>query len=227
MNQSKIGKLIKNIRTKNKLTQKEFAEKLGVTYQAVSKWETGKNLPDIETLKLICDTYNCDINKFLEGNKKIIKSYKIFVLIILIAIPIIYFSFNKNSNYEFKKIESLDENISLKGIIAFSERKTSIYISNIDILNDNDKDNYKIIECSLFENVGNLTKELGTCKNYATEEDGQISSLLKDISLIVDDFPRSCRNFKHNSFFLEINAINSNNKTIKYKVPLKIDKTCH
>ena len=38
MNQEKIGSIIKSIRVNNKLTQKEFADALGVTYQAVSKW---------------------------------------------------------------------------------------------------------------------------------------------------------------------------------------------
>lgn len=41
MNQEKIGKFIKEIRTKEGLSQKQFALKYGVTYQAVSKWETG------------------------------------------------------------------------------------------------------------------------------------------------------------------------------------------
>ena len=51
MNQERIGKLIKEIRKDNNLTQKDLAKKLGVTYQAVSKWETGKNIPDIAILK--------------------------------------------------------------------------------------------------------------------------------------------------------------------------------
>ena len=58
MNQEKIGQVIKEIRTKNNLSQQAFAEKFGVTYQAVSKWENGKNIPDIATLKEICKEYN-------------------------------------------------------------------------------------------------------------------------------------------------------------------------
>ena len=54
MDQEKIGKLIKEIRTSQKLSQQKFAEKYGVTYQAVSKWENGKNMPDITILKQIC-----------------------------------------------------------------------------------------------------------------------------------------------------------------------------
>lgn len=41
MYQEKIGNFIKEIRTKNNLTQKQFADKYNVTYQAVSKWENG------------------------------------------------------------------------------------------------------------------------------------------------------------------------------------------
>ena len=42
MDQEKIGKFIKKIRQENHLTQKEMADKLGVTFQAVSKWEMVK-----------------------------------------------------------------------------------------------------------------------------------------------------------------------------------------
>ena len=44
MDQEKIGKFIKEIRKKNKLTQKDLADKYNVTYQAVSKWENGVSL---------------------------------------------------------------------------------------------------------------------------------------------------------------------------------------
>ena len=70
MEQEKVGKFIKHIRIKNKLTQKEFADKFGVTYQAVSKWENGKNLPDINILKEICIEYNISLDEVLNGDKK-------------------------------------------------------------------------------------------------------------------------------------------------------------
>ena len=67
MDQKRIGNLIKELRKKNNLTQEKFAEKYGVTYQAVSKWENGKNIPDISLLKQICDDYDININDLLEG----------------------------------------------------------------------------------------------------------------------------------------------------------------
>ena len=51
MDQKKIGSLIKKLRIDNNLTQKEFALKYNVSFQAVSKWERGYNLPDIYLLK--------------------------------------------------------------------------------------------------------------------------------------------------------------------------------
>lgn len=51
MNQEKIGEFIKKLRQDNNLTQKDLANKYNVTYQAVSKWERGLNIPDISLLK--------------------------------------------------------------------------------------------------------------------------------------------------------------------------------
>ena len=68
MDTEKVGKLIKQIRKNNHLTQKDLALKYNITYQAVSKWENGKNIPDISLLKQICDDFNIDINSLLTGD---------------------------------------------------------------------------------------------------------------------------------------------------------------
>ena len=46
-----VGERIAQIRKYNRINQSDLADKLGVTYQAVSKWENGKNIPDIMILK--------------------------------------------------------------------------------------------------------------------------------------------------------------------------------
>ena len=67
MDQEKIGKIIKEIRKNNNLTQADLANKYNVTYQAVSKWENGKNIPDISILKQMSKDFNIDINDLLDG----------------------------------------------------------------------------------------------------------------------------------------------------------------
>ena len=85
-----IGKLIKELRIKNNMTQKEFAEKYNVSFQAVSKWECGKNIPDITLLKQISEDYNISLDELLKGNKfkNKKKNNKYFIFIIIINITI-------------------------------------------------------------------------------------------------------------------------------------------
>ena len=67
MNQEKIGKFIASCRKKQKLTQEQLAEKLGITYKAVSKWETGKGLPDASIMKDLCCILKITVNELLSG----------------------------------------------------------------------------------------------------------------------------------------------------------------
>lgn len=62
-----VGKNIKNMRTKNKMTQDELAEKLFVSRQTVSNYETGKSNPDIDMLVKIAETLNTDVNILIFG----------------------------------------------------------------------------------------------------------------------------------------------------------------
>ena len=67
MNQEKIGKFISKVRKEKKITQKQLAEKLGITDRAISKWENGKSMPDLALLKPLCDILNITINELLSG----------------------------------------------------------------------------------------------------------------------------------------------------------------
>lgn len=57
--------ILYELRTKNGLTQDTLAEKLFVTRQAVSRWETGETIPNTETLKLLSELYDVSINTLL------------------------------------------------------------------------------------------------------------------------------------------------------------------
>ena len=67
MDYVKIGNYIKNLRKSEGLTQKELAEKLGISFQAVSKWERGDTLPDTGLLPELCDILNTTADKLLNG----------------------------------------------------------------------------------------------------------------------------------------------------------------
>ena len=67
MNQIKIGKFIAICRKEQKLTQMQLAEKLGITDRAVSKWETGKSLPDASIMLELCSILKITVNDLLSG----------------------------------------------------------------------------------------------------------------------------------------------------------------
>lgn len=68
MENKKIGKYLLQKRKEEAKTQKEIADELGVTYQAVSRWENGDSIPDIETLCLIADLYHVSVDEILQRN---------------------------------------------------------------------------------------------------------------------------------------------------------------
>ena len=73
-----IGNNIKQLRQRKNMTQEEVAEKLGVSSQAVSKWENNANTPDIMLLPAISDLFNIPIDALFSDNLEIysdIQSY--------------------------------------------------------------------------------------------------------------------------------------------------------
>ncbi len=69
MNTQKTGEFIKNLRKENNMTQLELAKKLNCTDKAVSRWETGKGLPDADTLLALSDVFSVSINEILLGER--------------------------------------------------------------------------------------------------------------------------------------------------------------
>lgn len=75
MNQVKIGKFIASKRKEQGLTQLQLAEKLGITDRAVSKWETGKSLPDASLMPELCKLLKITINDLLCGEVISVENY--------------------------------------------------------------------------------------------------------------------------------------------------------
>lgn len=66
MNRNMISKYLQFLRKRNNYTQDDLAKELGISRQAVSKWETGLTIPDLEVLLTISKLYDISINDILE-----------------------------------------------------------------------------------------------------------------------------------------------------------------
>ena len=67
MDQIRTGGLIRQLRTEKKLTQKELAERIGVSDKAVSKWERGCGCPDVSLLPALAEVLGTDVQVLLSG----------------------------------------------------------------------------------------------------------------------------------------------------------------
>ena len=106
MNTYQFGTFLSQLRKEKGLTQLQLAEKLNVTDKAISRWETGKNFPDIEIFEDLSKILDVSISELLEGkriekenlftvseehivtqikkNRKSSKNYRIIICVILI-----------------------------------------------------------------------------------------------------------------------------------------------
>lgn len=69
MDQIKIGKFIAQCRKEKKLTQAQLAEQLNITDRAVSKWETGKGMPDASIMIELCEILGICVNELFSGER--------------------------------------------------------------------------------------------------------------------------------------------------------------
>ena len=119
MNTYEFGKFLAQLRKEKGLTQIQLAEQLNVTDKAISRWETGKNYPDIEIFEDLSNVFDVSISELLEGkriekenlfsvsegqivkqiknNKKSNKKYRIIIIIVLIISMILGYIALKNN----------------------------------------------------------------------------------------------------------------------------------
>lgn len=232
MDQEKVGKFIKEIRLREGISQQKFALKYGVTYQAVSKWENGKNIPDLAILKRICEDYNMNLDDLLETKISKKKSYKkllffgIFISTLCIIVLFFLVVKSKNSSFEFKKLSPSCNNFDLYGSIAYNNKKSSIYISNITYCGEDDDKKYKKITCCLYEVSDKMKIEISKCNEYNDGESISLKKFLTGVNFNVNHYDKVCKIYKENSLHLEIEAVDMNDKITTYKIPLKLEDNC-
>ena len=231
------GKLIKELRIKHHMTQREFAEELGVTYQAVSKWENGKNMPDILLLKEISKLFDVDIDELLTGERKVKENsskkainryYKgfvfIFIVLVVIVLFILFMYFKQKNDFEFKKMVSNCDEFTLDGSAAYNQDKTSIYISNVDYCGKENNTLYQKFDCTLYESYRDTRKEIGTCGE--SNEQMLLDDFLDTVTINVNNYVASCRMFTSSTLYLEIIATDEFNKNTTYQIPIRLEENC-
>ena len=152
MDYQKIGKKIKEQRDKLGLSQYDLGEKVHVTRQAVSNWETGKTLPDSDVLISLSKLFKMTINEILctdsieetalelieENNKKTNKLkritwiFSISILSLCILFLILYFINNYNSIKVYKASSTSDHFKLVDGLIISTSKNTYFKLGNLE-----------------------------------------------------------------------------------------------
>ncbi len=141
-----LSNKIIELRSKNKLTQEELAEKLNFSRQTVSNWETGKCYPDIETLIIMSNKFNISLDELLKDNIKMVKEVdkkvKIasklkYVLTIVLIISILVGVFLVKSNVEANtKIDKYEKQIEEMYLTNIPDGTTLFRLKKEYLIND-------------------------------------------------------------------------------------------
>ena len=111
MDQIKIGKFIASCRKEQGLTQASLAEKLGISDRAVSKWETGKSMPDSGIMLELCEFLKINVNELLSGEHITMENYNAKSEELILSLK------SENENYA-KRLLHTEVYIVVIGVVA-------------------------------------------------------------------------------------------------------------
>ena len=125
MDQNKVGRFIAKCRKEKGLTQSVLAERIGVSDRAVSKWETGKNMPDSGIMLELCSILDVNVNELLTGERmNTMENYKEKAEENLMTL-------NREKELHAKRLLGLRKVICVIGFIAFFVQiLASVYAPN-------------------------------------------------------------------------------------------------
>lgn len=140
---------------------------------------------------------------------------------VLCVVSIIIFNqFQKDKDFQFKTLSTECNNFNISGNISYNENKSAIYITNIKYCGGDDTEEYKQIECTLYESNNNIERKISSFKS--DYEKIKLEEFLQDVTISIDDYEKTCKEYQENSLYLSINATDYNEKITSYKIPLKL-----
>lgn len=178
-----VGDRIYNLRKKLGLSQEEFANRIGVTRQVVSKWESNQVIPLMDKLKRISEEFNVSYDEiFLDGftgnskKKEILKYIVMFIILIVIETLIIFI-------YTYIQDERVNQDKCLGTMTYY-----------IDQIYDSDDDNYKYVTLINNDSVKTIKMKKIITNNldvnnsyefvYRSNKDLSIEELVRDDKII-------------------------------------------
>ena len=179
----KFGGNLKELRKIKKLSQEDLAERVGVSRQSVSKWETGDAYPEMNNILMLCKIFNCKINDLLSNNLEDFESFDEEVKMNLVK-------FEKEKQ---QKVKTLTKILSLIGKIAGIVVKVAIpfviiamivipiFLSNIDV--ENNKIISKNIDIQLVEHGNRINidyKGHTAISDIQNEDFDKLANVLKE-----------------------------------------------
>ena len=156
----KFGENLKLIRKNKKMSQEELAEKVNVSRQSVSKWETGESYPEMNNILELCKIFNCKLNDLVNADMADLSSLDEDVIMNVVK-------FNEEKQTQVKSLSNVIGLIAKIGsvvlkvaipFVVLTMMLTPYVIKNIEVQNNEitfKTDNIKIIDNKKLE-IGNV-----------------------------------------------------------------------
>lgn len=127
MNTYRIARYIRDLRKSAGLTQKQLAEKLNISFQAVSKWENGDTLPDTGILLELCEVLNTTTDLLLSGGAIVAKEDIIHVDDVIKgfeAIEDVGRYFGEDSTFYLGMVEGINQKMNIDLLTYLKDQRT-------------------------------------------------------------------------------------------------------
>ena len=129
IDKEKFGSFVAQLRREKSYTQKDLAEKLFVSAKAVSKWETGTNLPDTAMLMPLAEILDISVTELLMC-KKTVQDMPVNQVESVVKTAINFSDENENRNRQYKR-----HNIVMVAVVAFAALMELVFVSARNLLN--------------------------------------------------------------------------------------------
>lgn len=141
----------------------------------------------------------------------------------MVLFLIILFVNKIDDDFSFKTISSTCDAFNISGSIAYNDKKSAIYITNIKYCGGDDTKEYEKIECMLYESHEDVEKRISSYE-YSDGKKIKLEKFLENVTFTVNNYKKTCD--EHNNLYLLINAIDSSKNITTYKVPLETQNIC-